>query len=55
MTIACQIGIDSDRLPTKIFDKRVSRNELRRNKRYAKKCSCSDNNLDDNRIPKYFS
>ena len=32
MTIACQIGVDSDQLPAKIFEKRVSRNELRRNK-----------------------
>ena len=54
MTIACQIGIDSDELPAKIFEKRVSRNELRRNKWYAKKCSCSDKNIDDNRKPKYF-
>ena len=52
--IACQIGIDSDQLPAKVSDKRVSRNKLRRNKWYAKKCSCSDNNIDDNRKPKYF-
>ena len=32
MTIACQIGVDSDQLPAKVSDRRVSRNEVRRNK-----------------------